>query len=1548
MVSISTVSNSTQTAITNTTPVATTTVVKTTTIAAPTPTISTKNSSTVAISPPATAKLIGAASTTPAPLTAAQLLALTGDIPTNTVIKDTAANISANLKALGALTSIGNVASITLSDTKAGTITVARTDLTGDLSSTSNADANLTVLKKITSSYTLNVTGLTASDAITLKSPAKSATLSLSISDSVDNITANLTALQTAAKAKSVATIAITSATSPTPKPTLTITAAQLKASTELLATIKGDYDLTITGVVAADAVTVAGNADKVLKASGSISTQAKITISDTSANLVKNIAPLELAATAGRLTSITVSDGKALVLTETQIKTDSHFLATTFTSNATVEATDVAAADVSSVQSLVNANSNLTLTKESIADTAANIQTNLDNLEAGVKAGGIIPTTPTISQTPPAPLGPNQVYNPANGHVYEYVAHGTISWDAAKSEANSKTYCGVNGYLVNITSQAELDFIENSVAPGGPNSLNTFIGGALVSGSTSKWQWVDGPEKGTVFWDNGPVEGQFASWDTQNGYPNTGRDEPVLGINNYGIPKFGTEALTGYNGFIVEYSGFNTNPTPTPNPKINPIISSITATDKGSITVSNSTLIKDIDALKVLSGKYTLNVTDISVSDAMALKAPSKDATLAISVKDTAANVAANWDKLQSAAKAKTLTAITVTDSASSLLSMTAAQLKADADALKLVAGDYKLAVTGVAAADVAKTLTTKNIYSVEVKDTAANILKNLATIQTAVTAAKIQNVVITDATNPSLSINDIFALTTSLPNVTLGAGVKFNVKDTASNIIAHARVDIGDVIKNSGTVAITDKTTPNLTLADAITLKGITNLDKTTKYNVTDGGNAIANQASVTNDAILSGATKVTTAQIFSVAQYTALSNSKSFDQKTTYIIQDTSQNIIKQSNITGDKILSGASSVIIQDTAGSVTANLAALQTLANSQKLTNINLTDSGTPALNLTATQISSSALLLGKITSSFNAGNGVGFQPGNSVTSLTPWSAPATVNIAPNSFNFRTYERPINNGSILANVTMDAGQLTVDGPRSAALYLTPQDGLGNSGVPVKVADMKTSLPNGYGPPNGAIYTINFASSGNGTSASKNMQAVVWMDLQSDGTYSLKARTYTVSTTGIANDPNSASVTFNGDPQTLVSGISSKLANFNWSNINVANNTNMCFEYETLDATDPTKKNAYEASFAISSDYKIFNQLSTIAQTSGENAGALLIAPLMDAKALTSELSNGNNGQATFVYESTQNGQTGLVFNDLSSQNGIVQNPRFLPLGNSSDNIKLNAINSIPLTDPSGTSTYWMNQMIGVTGTSVDSVTGDKSNFVKFIKLNSWLPANSSDPNMTPLAVTTINLPNKPGGMWNCNTNYNTSMWAFQEGSSAHVVQVDGNGKIISDDKITLPPGAILDRIRNTNSTNTNMFELLWRETDPNNVGANIIKYQLYDLRGNAPQYVIDNTGNTLSYLAGAAGNDTLQGRGAGVNVFSGGAGNDTIISGTSGKDIASYTGKSSDYSIKLDPNDLTKIIVSDLRSGSPDGTDTLIGINKIRFSDTVIDASSIK
>jgi hypothetical protein len=299
----------------------------------------------------------------------------------------------------------------------------------------------------------------------------------------------------------------------------------------------------------------------------------------------------------------------------------------------------------------------------------------------------------------------------------------------------------------------------------------------------------------------------------------------------------------------------------------------------------------------------------------------------------------------------------------------MTAAQLKANADVLKVVTGDYKLSVTGVAAADVAKTLTTKNIYSVEVKDTVANILKNLPSIKTAVTAAKIQSVIITDATNPTLSIADIFALTTTLPNLTLAVGVKFNVKDTASNVVAHARYDIADVIKNAGSIALSDKTPPNLTLADATTLKGLTGLAAGTKYNVADGGAVIAAQAALSGEKVLADAASVVVNKNFTITEAKAVSAIKSLAKGSAYSINDTADKILAQSALAGEMILSKANAVNVVDTSANILAKLDQLQVLAKAGKIADIKFTDTPSGPLPLTDAQMLNDAEAIGKIVS---------------------------------------------------------------------------------------------------------------------------------------------------------------------------------------------------------------------------------------------------------------------------------------------------------------------------------------------------------------------------------------------------------------------------------------------------------------------------------------------------------------------------------------------------------------------------------------------------
>ncbi|TDK50649.1 right-handed parallel beta-helix repeat-containing protein [Antarcticimicrobium luteum] len=81
-------------------------------------------------------------------------------------------------------------------------------------------------------------------------------------------------------------------------------------------------------------------------------------------------------------------------------------------------------------------------------------------------------------------------------------------------------------------------------------------------------------------------------------------------------------------------------------------------------------------------------------------------------------------------------------------------------------------------------------------------------------------------------------------------------------------------------------------------------------------------------------------------------------------------------------------------------------------------------------------------------------------------------------------------------------------------------------------------------------------------------------------------------------------------------------------------------------------------------------------------------------------------------------------------------------------------------------------------------------------------------------------------------------------------------------------------------------------------------------------------------------LAGGDGDDRMSG-GKGDDGFDGGAGNDRIDGGK-GIDIASYSGSVGDYDLAFKGHD--KIVVTDLRAGSPDGVDQLKKIEILHFT----------
>jgi Ca2+-binding RTX toxin-like protein len=84
-------------------------------------------------------------------------------------------------------------------------------------------------------------------------------------------------------------------------------------------------------------------------------------------------------------------------------------------------------------------------------------------------------------------------------------------------------------------------------------------------------------------------------------------------------------------------------------------------------------------------------------------------------------------------------------------------------------------------------------------------------------------------------------------------------------------------------------------------------------------------------------------------------------------------------------------------------------------------------------------------------------------------------------------------------------------------------------------------------------------------------------------------------------------------------------------------------------------------------------------------------------------------------------------------------------------------------------------------------------------------------------------------------------------------------------------------------------------------------------------------------------MVGTAENDTLNGLG-GIDTLNGLGGNDTLNGGNSTNDVAVFTGTVADHGYTL--NASNQLVVTDLRSGSPDGIDTLIAVEAADFSGT--------
>ena len=150
-------------------------------------------------------------------------------------------------------------------------------------------------------------------------------------------------------------------------------------------------------------------------------------------------------------------------------------------------------------------------------------------------------------------------------GHYYEFVEDDKVRWDDARDAAEDRSYFGLSGYLVTITSQTENEFVEGKVQGNG------WLG-ASDAATEGDWKWVTGPEAGTQFYDGdedgNAITDEYENWNDgepndsggNEEYahmigPNRGFDQDEIGTWN-DLPVEVTSGDYAPQGYVVEYGG--------------------------------------------------------------------------------------------------------------------------------------------------------------------------------------------------------------------------------------------------------------------------------------------------------------------------------------------------------------------------------------------------------------------------------------------------------------------------------------------------------------------------------------------------------------------------------------------------------------------------------------------------------------------------------------------------------------------------------------------------------------------------------------------------------------------------------------------------------------------------------------------------------------------------------------------------------------------------------------------------------------------------------
>jgi hypothetical protein len=220
------------------------------------------------------------------------------------------------------------------------------------------------------------------------------------------------------------------------------------------------------------------------------------------------------------------------------------------------------------------------------------------------------------------------------------------------------------------------------------------------------------------------------------------------------------------------------------------------------------------------------------------------------LGIADSAANVFANLDSLQTMVTAWDLLGITLTDSAVPNETLTETQYADDAGALAMISGNYALTIDSISIAQAQSMLSANNshIAQLQISDDSADLLSNLASLQSIAAEGKLASLAVSDSATPNSVITSAQLLQTApfvLQENASGRGANGIALDypgiapvggnsvigfqsaTLSGgfntvLLAEPRSDYAVQVNASGAVTIKDIGTGDATYGQTVTVSG------------------------------------------------------------------------------------------------------------------------------------------------------------------------------------------------------------------------------------------------------------------------------------------------------------------------------------------------------------------------------------------------------------------------------------------------------------------------------------------------------------------------------------------------------------------------------------------------------------------------------------------------------------------------------------------------------------------------------------------------------